>query len=1227
MFVTPFCQHEFSEEQLESLEWVVCPCGYHFRSTNLREFAKTQENYNEARLSLEALVAVITAENASQLSKAVARPVVAAASAPATRVVKPQRQRASISVSQWLIISASVLVLIAASVFVQGARETWGPITWLVFEAILGGAAFVGTLFSRKLSVLLSNFLAVFSAGMLMSFMMTLGTQLNLGFTEFDQEPAWYWAANLGFVAISTSLAAAKFKNFGWRALSPVALTVSGLLLTYGAVGEAIEATPAAFAWQLIALSFTAIVLLIQLRYLRSIKQNVDANSENKAYEEDLHKREDASLQRFGTFATIFLAVVGTGVTLVQLLSNLQRPFEPIATLSLGALWLLGSSTIDFWGTSLTRTGVVAKQVKTATWSLAYVSIGVGLNALTAEMTHWSSMLIALAATLVLATLPRYARFVKPPMSTLTATSWSILATWALWNLQPAEPEDAMTFAIYLFGFALVSVAADVITKSKSNNLTALISTSISAVLAAATWFYIDINDYEYWFIGGIGVLVILVVANFSSLTSDLLAKRTNTEKPSYIAWVTLPVGFVASLAFAWQGNLHFNDRYLANLSVLVAYLLWASGAQLLNNRQAAKTRDLQSLVAFAVSLLIAAVSGFDNQFTLLTGLVFVAFAVVAYGFGYAEKRAIKLQLGLASVVFGLFTALSANHYTENSYSALALRFALLFGLLPLAVAGHNFVIRNRTKISDAANAATNLIVLLVGAAIAPIVTILTNSDRNSDWVWAFLALGLAAFAALEVPRLAKDANTVLQLRVAGISYLAMGLVAVWQASWTVESDINHLRQVVFAAALVATAWRTILVTKQLPWSVSSYVGSVLLALVAGDWINRSASISWDGPELTSVLLAALLVANGYVINRATAKTRLWLISDIPVFVAVLPSLVFAASQNLESNESIARLLGVGMILGTYGYWRAIQSKNPSWAAIGYTGAGLAAAMLVQELHFNLELDLRGPELYALAVVATTFIGTGVLRRLGALKGTLITWGVPLAVAVLPSAIYSYDAITSPFSELDALQVSRVIGVLVVSAAALVVGMRSGNLGEASVGTAGLTLAAVPNLWFRFDGVAAGNTTVELRALLLGGFLFLILAVSKQFKLAKGNSIVFIGIPTLVALAPAVLNTVAALSHPSFLAIDWWRFAIVLSVSLTLLVVGAMRELGGMFYPGFAGVLVAALPYGFKQIDGAAWLLWIILLLVAATLIWVAMRIEKMRKLGRTPAMWLKELK
>jgi hypothetical protein len=398
-------------------------------------------------------------------------------------------------------------------------------------------------------------------------------------------------------------------------------------------------------------------------------------------------------------------------------------------------------------------------------------------------------------------------------------------------------------------------------------------------------------------------------------------------------------------------------------------------------------------------------------------------------------------------------------------------------------------------------------------------------------------------------------------------------------------------------------------------------------SLAAGNWIEEATSREWTGPEIYSGLIAITFAVNGYLVNRVLPKAQLWLVSDLPVFIAVLPSLVYAIFQDLDSNENIARLLGSGLILAVYAYWRALQSRKALWTILGYSAGILAAAMTVREFTFNLDFDPKGPELYSALALATTFVGRSVLRKLGVTGKSLITWGIPLAVAILPSVFYSYDAITSQFETLDALQVTRVIAVIAASIVSLALGMRAGNLGAATVGTAGLTLAAIPNLWFRFDGVAQGNTTVELRSLLLGGMLALIFGVLKGFKFMRGNSLIFIGIPTSVALAPAVANALIALGNPTFTTIDWWRFGIVLSISLALLVVGSLRELAGMFYPGFAGVLVAALPYGFRPVEGAGWMLWLVLLLVAGTLIWIAMRLEKMRKLGRTPAVWLKELK
>ena len=159
MFSTPFCQHQFSEEQLAALEWVVCPCGYHFKSANLRAYALKFDAYNKARVSVEKLIEEITQDHASRQSASQAAPAVAVAAPVAP---KPKRTGTTVSVSQWLIISASILVLIAASVFVSGARNSWHAPEWLILEGVLGAGAAAGTIFGRKISVLLSNFLAVF---------------------------------------------------------------------------------------------------------------------------------------------------------------------------------------------------------------------------------------------------------------------------------------------------------------------------------------------------------------------------------------------------------------------------------------------------------------------------------------------------------------------------------------------------------------------------------------------------------------------------------------------------------------------------------------------------------------------------------------------------------------------------------------------------------------------------------------------------------------------------------------------------------------------------------------------------------------------------------------------------------------------------------------------------------------------------------------------------------
>ena len=166
----------------------------------------------------------------------------------------------------------------------------------------------------------------------------------------------------------------------------------------------------------------------------------------------------------------------------------------------------------------------------------------------------------------------------------------------------------------------------------------------------------------------------------------------------------------------------------------------------------------------------------------------------------------------------------------------------------------------------------------------------------------------------------------------------------------------------------------------------------------------------------------------------------------------------------------------------------------------------------------------------------------------------------------------------------------------------------------------------VPLAWAR-SGDVGGDASVSLRSLLIGVLLFAAFTGLQRAKIGPTSSYFYLGIPMTVALAPSIYLTIVALNNPQLTSVDWWRFCLIVAVSLTLLIVGALRELGGLFFPGLAGVLVAVLPYAFKPLVGQAWLLWVLLLVIAGVMVWIAVRLEQMRKLGKSSVSWVKALK
>ena len=207
------------------------------------------------------------------------------------------------------------------------------------------------------------------------------------------------------------------------------------------------------------------------------------------------------------------------------------------------------------------------------------------------------------------------------------------------------------------------------------------------------------------------------------------------------------------------------------------------------------------------------------------------------------------------------------------------------------------------------------------------------------------------------------------------------------------------------------------------------------------------------------------------------------------------------------------------------------------------------------------------------------------------------------------------------------LEISRVIAVLLIGLVALVVGMRQGNLGAATVGGAALALVVLPISWVRAGDSETFDVLVSIRSLVVAAVLFIFFALLRRVERLPDNSYIYLGIPVAVALGPSLFLTIQALGQTELRQVDWWRFGIIVVVSLVLLVIGSLRNLGGMFFPGLVGVLVGVLPYAFKPIASQSWFLWVVLLLIAGIMVWIAVRLEQLRKLGKSSVSWVKALK
>ncbi|MDE2386545.1 MAG: hypothetical protein KGL77_02470 [Actinomycetales bacterium] len=1376
---SPFCADLIDiDEEAAMSDIVQCACGFNYKVADLLEFNKLTSQLATTQGKIAKLVQAMSAisrgnrETAAYAASAqpttIAAPVaspapirqpvaVAPAAAPAgnystaplrgpvAKEPKAARVRVAISAQQWLIIGASLLVFVAGIVFVGNnlnkiPSEGFLAIT-LGISAATGLAGFKG----RNFSVLLSNFMAAFSSVMLMMGMLVFGDMLFP--FKWDTAPPTWWAVTFAVVSLTATVLAKLSTNFGWKAIAPLAFTFAGLEFTYGTVGTWIKDLPNAYPWQLLTLSVTTIALLYLLRFIKAIGHPEITNEDNRAYEEDLERREIGALNKYAQFATLLLALFGAGVTATQLLSITAHPIDALSSISLGMVWLFGAQTIDRWGGPLSRTGEVVPKLRTLAWILGTFNLALGLTSLATEIENtWLGIAAAVLVVAVLLALPLAKRWLAAEQLAISVGAWSTAATWVIWQPLTAytsgwwnstvPADNVLHLGAYLVAISVVFTLGDLVAAKKREPIVASLLNGAGALLVVlnfkssqldATWQFVAWFAFIIVMVSGFAVLQRVVGGRLGATVSTardaisiavlgaagiilLVGNGIDLTRSSYVSVSLALLGFagllrivaarlkalsklgIESLALiqshVLQGLLAVNAIVVAvsdtqqnnaarfvlvfataavfnygfaiwdkakglptigfvaiNLAAIASWnlidaassagiaftaVVWLSALAALAHRQLTKRLGGLTEVGILVSGLVGPFGGFlllwsmhsvelvklaAGEFWLLQG-TFALLALTATAYPMVRKQSSTANGSLTRWgAFG-YALLTLVPYFAQSWGmdAHERNYHLLVAGVVLSL---NTVFTNRKTPSIGLLIATFLSLGTTAAAMANLTALQLDTDAPEAYsIW--YALALAAGALLSRDQLGR----LKQYLVLDAPVLLVALFSVAYAwSRTPVSDENYLRALI--ALTVSTAlffWRTN-TKQQLGWLVMAYVSSLTWALSLSSEIIAIFDISDVKPELYSLTIAFAIAATAMVSGKLLGANKRSFQLDIPLLSAAAISLGYALAHDYGRGENLLRALIALGVVAAFTYWRAAGKKSLIWLGFGY-GSGIAFAVaLAREAVVTWNLGDDYPEVYSVLSVAGVLVGNAILRRIREQESTLLTWGLPFGALVLPSALATSSTIELAFSELSTLQVVRTIAVFVVSLAGFVIGVRRGNLGLTVVGVAGLSLVA----WIRVQG--GPTTMVELRSLVLAFALFMALALLKKYAQTGGNSLLYIGLPVAVALTPAIFNALIALGNPTLTVVDWWRFAIVLIASLALLVVGALREQAGMFFPGLIGVLVSVLPYGVHRVSNESWFLWVVLLLVAGIMVWIAVRLEQMRKVGKTSVAWLKTLK
>lgn len=908
------------------------------------------------------------------------------------------------------------------------------------------------------------------------------------------------------------------------------------------------------------------------------------------------------------------------------------------AVLSAGFAWLAtakSSRLVDLPSPSLVAVS--------ANYALAGYGLMILSNVEGTQNLSWAIYSLAVFGSVVL-----YALRAKSDAAKSVALAPALLATifFALQLVDLSEP-IALISPLYFFGLAtLFTVVLKRFTKPQGNGFT--ISALVMFGLTFVEYWVTKTDKTQAWMLDSAAQLnnaawatLVFVVIAAVSLITMLKSGFTNDKFWSIYLRVTGIFTLVAALQVAASVTETMVSVWLATAVLFVAVVLTGLVGSKLRSRG-----WLVALLASALSFVLALQASAIGEFATVTGGIFevwvallvpvsLAFAWLVYSIvvTFSAKREVTfgwIGLPATTVAAALLAYLSTpllGLYRSDALPSIdsANPWPLVFGFVGLTVA-YGLI---RLRVRENADAG---LALLASSFVALALSIigLAAYDRTAPGFEFALAALLAANALMHFADsfIAKEAKTALYGFILGVGASWVALAELVQ-----QFDLSFVQSFAFASTLLFVV-TTILFKRsnEKPsmetWSLALPVTSAIGYFVALLFIDVYSLI--DQPTFWIELIVAALVGSAYLMLSRTKVLGETGQAKAALIVSAAISWVFAVWQStLDSSTRDIRFGIVTAVIGVTLLAYTLLERKLVTVLVGALALALSAFSFAEVLVRQIG-GYDAPEIHATLIAITLAISVQVANRAELVADrlkSLLSLGLPLLAVGLPSTVYNWGAVVQNFSEQSSTDITRTLVLMIGGAVLLTLGLRFGNLGLTVAGSAPLALTLLPSIWFRIGEYFEGKVETEMKALFIGGLLFGIgYGLVAAFKL-KLNSSLYIGLPILVAMSPALANTFGALNQATLTSEDWYRFAIVLGGSLVFLILGALRRLAGFFAPGAIGVLIAAVPYAWKPLSEQTWSVWVVLIIVAGLLVWMAIKLEQFKKNAKSTSVWLKELR